>query len=78
VSFEVRDGDRTVWRLTGGAATSSHDLATPANGCWTWSVDWTGTDDAGRPVDRGSYTLAATSAADEVRGRPTATEGFRW
>lgn len=80
VDLSVQRGSDTVWEWAKArpGTPDSHQLATPANGCWTWSLVWPGVDQSGGAAGHGSFTLVAQSTAHELSGMPDETVSFTY
>jgi hypothetical protein len=61
------------WSKTDPGHPDAHRLPTSADGCWDWTLTWPGTTQAGSAAPHGTYTLTATSTADELKGRTDVT-----
>lgn len=79
VDFVVSQQSATLWTWSRGQqfARRQSSLLTPYNECWEWAVDWDQTDEQGRLVDPGAYTLSVTSPADELAGMGRTTIDFQ-
>ena len=70
VDFAVVSGGKTIWSWSHDhpGTPSQHTLSATADGCWVWSLVWPGMTQAGAAAGHGSYTLVATTTAQELRG----------
>jgi len=78
VDLKVLAKGHEVWRWSrwhpdGG---SPHTIGVEANSCTAWTFSWTGVDNQGRTLPKGSYTLQATFLAGELAQERTATTTF--
>ena len=80
VDLAVMRGGTTVWSWSHDHAgtPSQHTLAASANGCWTWSLVWPDVTQSGSSAGHGTYTLVATSTADELQGHPSRQVAFSY
>jgi hypothetical protein len=80
VDLTVRQGGKTIWdwaaRHPGGPDT--HRLSAKANGCWNWSLVWPDVTQTGASAGHGTFTFAATSTANEMKGAPQYATTFRY
>ena len=80
VDFAVVTGGATIWswRHDHPGTPSQHTLSASADGCWVWSLVWPGVTQAGGPAPHGSYTLVATSTAQELEGDASTQVSFTY
>jgi hypothetical protein len=68
VDLVLRHNGHVVWswaKVRPGHP-DSHHLTAAADGCWNWTLVWPGVTSGGRAAPRGSYTVTASSTAQEV------------
>jgi len=80
VDFAVLSGGKTIWSWSHDhpGTPSQHTLSATADGCWVWSLVWPGISQSGRAVGHGSYTMVATTTAQELKKNPSSQVGFRY
>jgi hypothetical protein len=78
VVHNVLDQDRVVWRWSVGHPDTddAHTLQLETSACWTWTAPWTDVDGSGRALEDGTYEVAVTSTAQQLRGRPAERARF--
>ncbi|MDT7572739.1 MAG: hypothetical protein QOE05_2913 [Actinomycetota bacterium] len=79
VVHDTSDRDRAVWRWSTGHPNDEdvHVLKLETSACWTWTAPWTDVDARGRQLDPGSYAVAVSSPADQLRGIAEQRAAFR-
>ena len=65
-----------TWSLGQAFGGNEHHLDISAGECVTWTTAWDGTDEAGDPLDPGTYRLEVQSLAEQAAGT-TATATFQ-
>ena len=65
-----------TWSLGQAFRSDEHHLDISAGECVTWTTVWDGTDEAGEPLDPGTYRLEVESLAEQAAGT-TATATFQ-
>jgi len=80
VDFAVTSGGKTIWSWSHDhpGTSSQHTVSATADGCWVWSLVWPGITQTGAAVGHGSYTLVATTTAQELRMDGSAEVPFRY
>lgn len=80
VDFAVVDHGTTLWQWShdNPGSASRHTLSASADGCWVWSLVWPGVTQSGAGAAHGTYTLVATTTADELQGNATAQVPFSY
>lgn len=68
VDLAVRDGGKTIWDwgLAHPDHPGAHQLTAPVNGCWNWTLLWSGNTQRGGVAPHGTYTFVATTMAKEL------------
>ena len=78
VDLVVSANGNTIWNWAhahpGHAA--PHTLSAGANGCWDWSVVWSGQTNDGGSAPHGTLTFTAVTTAQEMRGNPSESTTF--
>jgi hypothetical protein len=80
VDITVRQGSKTVWDWGHDHPDQpgAHQLAAPVNGCWNWTLLWSGNTQRGGAAPHGSYTFVATTTAKELRAYQPRTRRFTY
>lgn len=75
----VRNG-KVVWNWAHAhpGRADRHQLSSPANGCWDWSLVWSGQTNDSTAAPRGGLTFVATSTSDDMQGKPSESTTFQY